>query len=66
MSISSRLEPLEAPGLVGVHDAIVVAVRRPLIEIDHAADEARREDADAAVVEQVDAAAARRPRSNTV
>ena len=44
-------EALEAPDLVGVHDAIVIAGQQTTIEIDHAADETRREDADAAVVE---------------
>ena len=38
-----------------MHDEIVVAGAQPVVEIDHAADEFRREDADAAVVEQVDA-----------
>ena len=38
-----------------MHDEIVVVLAQAVVEIDHAADELRREDADAAVVEQVDA-----------
>jgi hypothetical protein len=33
----------------------MVVVAQAVVEIDHAADEARRKDADAAVVEQIDA-----------
>ena len=49
------LQALEAPGLVGVHDAVAVVFEQALVEVDDAAHEARREDADAAIVEQVDA-----------
>ena len=38
-----------------MHDQSVVALEQAAIEIDHAADEARRENADAAIVEQIDA-----------
>src|SRR5215470_7121691 len=48
-------EPLEPPGLVGVHDKIVVVGKQSVIEVNHAADEFRRKDTNAAVVEQVDA-----------
>ena len=36
MSISSR-ESREAPGLVGMHDEIVVAFEQAVVEVDHAA-----------------------------
>src|SRR5580704_19533579 len=49
------LELAEAPSLIGVHDEIVVAFEQAVIKIDDAADEFRREDADAAIVEQLDA-----------
>ena len=39
----------------GVDDARVIVVAQPVVEIDHAADELRREDADAAVVQEIDA-----------
>ena len=39
-----------------MHDEVAIVLEQPVIEVDHAADEALREDADAAVVEQVDAA----------
>src|SRR5712691_3328883 len=48
------VEPLEAPGLVGVHDEVVVAFQQPVVEVDDAADECRRKDADAAVIEEID------------
>src|SRR5207244_3611483 len=48
-------ELAKAPGLVGVNNARVVVVAQPIVEIDHAADERRREDADAAVVQEIDA-----------
>src|SRR5262245_58842021 len=50
-------EGLEAPGLVGVHQRGVVAAARPVIEVDHAAHEFGGEDTNAAVVEEIDAAA---------
>src|SRR5664280_173353 len=46
-SISSRLSRL--------NPQIVIAMQKAAIEIDHAVDEAGREDADAAVIQQVDA-----------
>src|SRR6478609_11619605 len=49
------LQALEAPCLVGVHDAIAVVFEQALVEIDDAAHEARRKDADAAIIQQVDA-----------
>ena len=49
-----------------MHDEIVVAVQQPVIEIDDAAHEFRRENADAAVVEQIDAGGLRRRAANTV
>ena len=45
----------ESPGLVGVHHQLALVVQQPVVEIDHALHERRREGADAAVVEQVDA-----------
>src|SRR5262249_42839351 len=47
-------EPLESPGLIGVHDEIVVAAQEAMVEVDHPADELRREDADAAIIEKID------------
>src|SRR4051794_20256499 len=38
-----------------MHDEIVIAPEQPMIEIDHAADEFRRENADAAIIEEGDA-----------
>ena len=55
VSINSRDKPAETPGLVGAHHKLVVVVQEPVIEIDHAAHELRRENPDAAVIEQVDA-----------
>ena len=52
-------EPLEAPGLVGVYDQIVVALAQAIVEVDDAADELRRENADSRS-EEVDSAAGRR------
>ena len=53
--VDQRLaEVLEAPGLVGVDDARLIVRAQALVEVDHARHELRREDADAAVVEQVD------------
>src|SRR5471032_3345408 len=49
-------ESLEAPGLVGMHHPRLLAVSQAPIQIDHAADELRRENADAAIVEEIDAA----------
>src|SRR5258705_215534 len=49
------IEPLETPGLIRVNDEISVSLQEAVIEIDHAADELRGEDADAAVVEEIDA-----------
>src|SRR5947209_4846872 len=39
-----------------MHHEVAVVVQQPVVEVDHAADELRREDADAAIVEQIDAA----------
>ncbi len=47
-------EPAEAPGFVGVHDEIVIAVQEAVIEIDDAAHEGRRKNADAAIIEEID------------
>src|SRR3984893_4658908 len=49
------IEPLEAPSLVGANDEIGVGSQEPMIEIDHPADEFRWEDADAAVIQEIDA-----------
>ena len=48
-------QPAEAPDLVGVDDPRRVIVEQAAIEVDDAADKGRREDADAAIVQQVDA-----------
>ena len=56
----------EAPGFVGVHDEIVVVVQQPVIEIDNAAHELRRENADAAVIQQIDPRRFWPPREKTV
>src|SRR6476619_7602807 len=48
-------EPFETPGLVGVYHPRMVVIAQAVVEIAHAADEARWKDTDAAVVEQVDA-----------
>src|SRR5262249_48745494 len=48
-------EIAKTPGLVGVHNEIIVALEKPPVEIDHTANELGGEDADAAVVEQIDA-----------
>src|SRR5579863_2399929 len=48
-------EPGETPHLVSLGDPRLVAGLEPAVEFDHAEHEARREDAHAAVVEQVDA-----------
>src|SRR5258708_1874342 len=48
-------EALEAPGLVGVHHPRLLAISEAAIKINHATDEFRRENADAAIVEEVDA-----------
>src|SRR4029079_3912356 len=45
-------EPLETPGLVGVHDQCIVLAQKAPIKIDHAADKARRENPDASVVQE--------------
>src|SRR5262249_56078990 len=49
------IEPLEAPGLVSANDEIDVSFQEAMIEIDDTADEFRREDADPAVVQEIDA-----------
>src|SRR5262245_48124950 len=49
------IEPLETPGLVGVYDEIGVCFEQAVIEIHHTADEFRREDADASIVQEIDA-----------
>src|SRR5262249_57037345 len=43
------------PGLVSANDEIDVSFQEAMIEIDDTADEFRREDADAAVVQEIDA-----------
>src|SRR4029078_11799057 len=48
-------ELLEAPGLVGMDYERVVVPEQAMVKIDDPADELRREDANAAVVEQIDA-----------
>ena len=48
-------QPAKAPDLVGVDDPRLVIVEQAAVEVDDAADEGRREDADAAIVQQVDA-----------
>src|SRR5262249_2634493 len=50
------VELLEAPNLIGVDDAGLVALEKPMIEVDDAAHERGLEDTDAAIVEKVDAA----------
>src|SRR5580700_2034192 len=40
-------QPLEPPGLIGMDDEIAVAGQQAVVEVDDAADEFRREDADA-------------------
>src|SRR5207245_7222593 len=49
------IEPLEAPGLVGANDEIGISFQEAVIEVDDTADEFRREDAHAAVVQEIDA-----------
>ena len=46
---------LEAPDFIGVNDARLVARFQPLIKFDDAADETGGKDADAAIVEEIDA-----------
>src|ERR1700746_108064 len=46
------IESLEAPGLIGVYDEIGVLSEQAVVKIDHAADEFRREDANASVVQE--------------
>src|SRR3954451_2425275 len=48
-------EPLEAPRLVSMDDESGVVLEQAMVKIDDAADELRREDANAAVIEQIDA-----------
>ena len=55
VSISSLVRFSKAPDRVGGGDAVAVVRLEAAIELDHAFDEARRKDADAAVVEEVDA-----------
>mmetsp|Transcript_32142 Transcript_32142/g.44869 ORF Transcript_32142/g.44869 Transcript_32142/m.44869 type:complete len:313 (-) Transcript_32142:195-1133(-) len=50
------VEILEAPAPVGLHRQLLVIVAERPVEVDHALDEGRREDPDAAVVQQVDRA----------
>ncbi len=47
-------KPAEAPGFVGVHDEVVVAVQQTVIKVDHALDEFRRKNADATVIQEID------------
>src|SRR5262249_49917971 len=49
------VEALEAPGLVCVHHEVVIALQQPAIKVDHAANKARRENTDAAVIQKIDA-----------
>src|SRR5262245_171340 len=49
------IEPLETPGLVSVHHEIVIAPQQSAIKVDHAANEARRENAYAAIVQEINA-----------
>ena len=49
------VEALEAPALIGLHDEVAIVRLEAFVEVDHAAHEARREDAHAAEVEKVDA-----------
>src|SRR4029453_7229692 len=48
-------QPLEAPDLIGMHDPRAVIGHETAIEIDDAFDEARWEEADAAIVEKIEA-----------
>src|SRR6476660_9502126 len=48
------VEAAKTPGLVGVHDQGLIALKQPVIEIDHAADELGRKNANTAVVEEID------------
>src|SRR5688500_15394445 len=48
-------EAAETPGLIGGDDALAVALLKPAVELDNPPHERWREDADAAVIEQVDA-----------
>src|SRR5262249_39419767 len=44
----------EPPGFIGMHHQGLVAMEKAVVQVDHTADEFRRKDADAAVVQQVD------------
>src|SRR5262249_59600926 len=46
----------ESPSLVSVHDQIVLAAQQPMVKVDDAADEFRRKNANAAVVQKINAA----------
>src|ERR1700730_6220166 len=48
------VEAAKTPGLVGVHHQGLIALEQPVIKIDHAADELGRENANTAVVEEID------------
>src|SRR5262245_50096244 len=48
------VEPLETPGLVGVHHEVVIATQQSTIKVDHTADETRWENAYAAVIQEID------------
>src|SRR6516165_9213404 len=47
-------QPAEPPSLVGVHDQVVLAAQQPVIKVDDAAHEFRRENSDATIVKKVD------------
>src|SRR5262249_55912873 len=46
----------ESPSLVSIHDQIVLASQQPMVKVDDAADEFRRKNANAAVVQKINAA----------
>ena len=48
-------QAVKTPGLIGVEAAVEIIMQQAFVEFDHAADEFRRENADAAIIEQIDA-----------
>src|SRR5215468_8972560 len=48
------VEAAKTPGLVGVHDERLIPVEQPVVEIDYPADEPGGENANTAVVEEID------------
>src|SRR5690348_12780086 len=48
-------ELAETPGFVSVYDQVVLSAQQPVIKVDDATHEFRRKNANAAIVEQVDA-----------